>query len=1048
MRIRSELQSLSLARRTGVALSFAGLSVLPLSAAWGGAPANAPQILLAITNSQSMDGTTSGAIMIGSGNQAADNISLYNSSSPQNYAIPPGFTPPLNTGSGGSAPYTVVCGIYLCDNGPSRLNLAKSAMQLALNNYGNYLNFGLYTYRTSGVTSYTTWVYLMSPSGGFTFTNTASASTVANPCYQYSTASATVNANCTDIATNYAVNIGNYQYMNIATSSDAPSVNDVLYAGGLPAVFLNYNLITPPASPFPPDQSLAKYNAGNVSMGYGSGLPQGSNMSTSPTNAGYVPYSTEVMYMQRGFGYGSNYSSTTGAVAVPMNSAVTAFNTALAPETSNANSAEVKSLAGQSPMAGLLNGANSYLTGFSPKSCTQAVVLLTDGLPTRDLASQNWPPLGSTSGNKYGVTATFNIDGSLGSTNDQALTDAINALAALRNKGIKTYIIGLGAGVNNAANPVAAQTLTAMAIAGGTTNFYPATDANSLNNAFLTIVDLIYKQSSVAAPIAPITVKSGAAYEYSLTTDPYPRAGYAKAYSVDVNGVPSTTSAWDGGALMTAAGRTAALMSTTTSNTIATLGNIDAAAFNLTTTSACLPNVAAIVAYTIDPSYSGISGCSYLGDRRANWFLGSYSTQSVGKFIGPAGSAVQSTAPGYAAYVSSVASRPPMLMFTNNDGFLYALNATDGTLLWGWTPREALPQLQNYSTFQTLGQMDGNFSVVDAIDGSGNWASYVVGSARSGAVHYSLKLNSNGVPVSQVYDLYVSSGSSPGDKAGATGATPLHQAPQFVYINGKTYAVFVVNSGTTSTLYEYNVANASDQSSWQLPFTLSSAVYVDSAYNRLWAGSAAGDIWKGTLTGNAKADALAMSKAASTINPADNATAVTPILYVGYNEVNGLPYVFAANSAQIAVFGLSQTGYVPLWATTPTSGYAYSGGKFVASPSVSTMIAGSTLSDAPRVDGTTMILPLFVPPSGCGTGTGYYAFFNLLNGQFPNTKLIYNSSIVTANIVVGPGPAFTPSVTVTQQGVALNPGSAGNLTPQSPMVAPVRPISPISWKQR
>ncbi|MCY4754084.1 pilus assembly protein [Pelomonas aquatica] len=1049
---------MSLRCRSGIALSCAaGLSALPLSVAWAAAPTNAPQVLLAITNSQSMDGTTSGAIMIGSGNQAAGNISLYNSSSPQNYVIPAGFTPPLNAGSGGSAPYTVVCGVYLCDNGPSRMNLAKAAIQLALNNYGNYLNFGLYTYSATGAAAYTTWVYLMSPNGGFTFTNTASSSTVANPCYQYSTASATVKTNCTAIAGHYnPVNIGNYQYMNIAISSDAPTVNDVYYENNAAraALFLDFGG-TNPATPFPPNKTLANYNSGSITVTYGSVLPNpGGITSTGPTNAGYVPYSAEVLYSQRGFGYyAGNYSSTTGAVAVPMNSAVTSFNAALAPETNNSASSEVKAVTVQSPMAGLLNGANSYLTGFSPKSCTQAVVLLTDGLPTRDLAAKNWPPLGSISAspspNGYGVSATFNIDGSLASTNDQALTDAINALNALRNNGIKTYIIGLGAGVNNAANPVAAQTLTAMAIAGGTTNFYPAADATSLNNAFLSIVDLIYKQSSVAAPIAPITVKSGTAFEYSLTSDPYPRAGYAKAYSVDVNGIPATTSSWDGAALMTAAGRTTALLSTTTSNTITTLGNIDTAAFSRSGTNTCVPDVATIVAYTINPSYTNPSlpSCSYLGDRKSNWFLGSYSTQNVGKFVGPVGSAVLSTAPGYGAYAASATSRPPLLMFANNDGFLYALNASSGALLWGWTPREVLPQLQNYSTFQTLGQADGNFSVVDAVDGGGNWGSYVVGSALSGAVHYSLKLNSNGVPVSQVYDINVSSGSSPGDKAGATGAVPLHQAPQFVYINGKTYAVFIVNSGAISTLYEVNVANASDQSSWQLPFVLSSAVYVDSAYNRLWAGSAAGDIWKGTLTGNAKNDALAMSKAASTINPANNSSAVTPILYVGYTEVKGLPYIFAANSAQITVYGLSQTGYVPMWATTTSSGYVYNGSTFVANATLPTLTSGGSMSDAPRVDGTTMILPLFVPPTGCGTGTGYYDFLNLLNGQFPTTRMVYNSSVVTANIVVGPGPAFTPSVTVTQQGVALNPGSAGNLTPQSPMVSPVRPISPISWKQ-
>ncbi len=49
--------------------------------------------------------------MTGSGKLAAADASLVNSSSPANYTIPPGFTPPLATNAGGTtAPYTVTCG--------------------------------------------------------------------------------------------------------------------------------------------------------------------------------------------------------------------------------------------------------------------------------------------------------------------------------------------------------------------------------------------------------------------------------------------------------------------------------------------------------------------------------------------------------------------------------------------------------------------------------------------------------------------------------------------------------------------------------------------------------------------------------------------------------------------------------------------------------------------------------------------------------------------------------------------------------------------------
>ena len=49
-------------------------------------------------------------------------------------------------------------------------------------------------------------------------------------------------------------------------------------------------------------------------------------------------------------------------------------------------------------------------------------------------------------------------------------------------------------------NAVAAQTLTAMAVAGGTTNFFPATDSTALDQAFQTVVQQIYTASSIAAP--------------------------------------------------------------------------------------------------------------------------------------------------------------------------------------------------------------------------------------------------------------------------------------------------------------------------------------------------------------------------------------------------------------------------------------------------------------------------------------------------------------------------------------------------------------------
>ena len=285
------------------------------------APASAPQVLIAITNSQSMDGDISGAIRAGSGLLPANDTSLYNSSSPQNYTIPPSYIPPIDKGNGTIAPYTVsgpVAGCAtgrLCDNSASRLNVSKEFIQNSIDNFNSVINFGLYDYSTSGVKVYTTWVYYMSQPGGFTFTNTLGANTVANPCYNYTTASSKVKANCSDMAGRYA-GLATFAYMEVAATSDDPSINDVLYAKGLTDVFVNFGGPTP-ASPFPPTRTLANYNAGNIILSYSNSSPPGFALATGPTNAGYVPFSDEVMYAKRGFGFYGDQSATTGNTLCP-----------------------------------------------------------------------------------------------------------------------------------------------------------------------------------------------------------------------------------------------------------------------------------------------------------------------------------------------------------------------------------------------------------------------------------------------------------------------------------------------------------------------------------------------------------------------------------------------------------------------------------------------------------------------------------------------------------------------------------------------------------
>ncbi len=1073
----------SIAHRARRALVLTGVGTTLVAAllptAQAAAPTTAPQVLLTITNSESMDGTTSGAIMVGSGGIAG----LSGASSPVTYTIPSGFTPPVNAGSAGVAKYTYACGSNLCDNGPSRLNLAKAAMAQVIASYATTINFGIYDYSTSGTSLYNTWVYLMSRPGGFTFTNTFvnATNTPNNPCYGYtSSPNAYVQSNCAALVTAglyTSGTLGGSLYINALDSSDEAMINDVLYMSGGTSypVFVSWGTVTP-ANPYT-YYSLNTYetNIGGYTSSYSKLTPSFTSWATTPTNAGYVPYSPQVMYAMRGWGYGGSQSATTGHTVVTMSTdpnTSTAFTTALAPETNSASTAEIKSVAGQSAIAGLVAGARSYLGSITHASCqNQYVVLLTDGLPTMDLQGRAWPPLGTVTANHYGLTATFNADGSFASSNSQAVTDAIASITAAASAGIKTYVIGLGAGVNSASNPIAAQVLQAMAIAGGTNSFFPATDANSLTSAFNTIVYQIYTDSAVAAPIAPISVSSGGAFEYSLVSNPEYGTGDVSAYAVASTGNAAQNPSWDAATLMTTTQRSTGLMAPNASGTSVGLNALDTAAFNLSATS-CVPNTATIVSYLVNPSYS-YNACSYLAGRQQGAFLDLFSTQNTGKYVGPpaAGALVQRYT-GYTSYASSNALRSPMLMFSNNDGFIYAVNPTTGALLWGWTTRNLIAKMQNYSTFASGGYANGNFVVVDAQNASGQWGSYLVGSLQSGAEHFSVQLSSQtgaaasyvSTPTTLVYD-YVTGGTSPGDATGATGAVPLRQPVLIAYVGSSAYAVYVVNSGATSTLYEVNVATGVSSSSVLPGFTLSSALYLNSVNNELFMGGADGSLWETSIvSGNAATDVGYLQKIGTMVNPVSGAT-VHPVLYVGYSVSNGTPYTYAVSAGQVTLFNVTASGWTPLWAATTSAAYSYNGSGFTLKANAATLTSGSSVSDQPTVVAGALVVPVGIPGSACSPGQGAYDFFSLATGSFPTLPFTLNGVVVTAPIMLGTksSAALNPSVTLTGPGLAINLGAVGAInisgttcngicnagTPAPPLLSKNLAINKhLSWLQR
>ncbi len=738
-----------------------------------------PQILLALGNSQSMDGDLSGAIYTGSG--AIPHPLLYTSSSPVNYTIPAGFTPPVNPGAGGVAPYTVVSSGVQLDNSASRLNVAKAGITAILNAFIASADFGLMDYQTGGAGLYTTWVYQMSDTPGspgpFTFTSNpippANRELVPNPCFGIDiTQGFAVAQDCNTLNGFYAgQNITTQPYMVVGASSDDAVVNDVLYAPGGYAdpVCVTYGAVWP-TTQFTAPNSLANYESGNVYESYPRATSGcGGVTTTGPTNAGYVPASAQVMYEERGFGYYSGQTANAGNIVVQMKTsgatptptsvanAIAAFTPFLAPETNSGGTTEIKAQAVQSPIAGLVKQANTYFSTPNPNLNTtngcatqRYLVLMTDGLPTEDLSGGLWPPLGSFSAAGYAVTAA----------NDKAYNDAITQLTTLAAAGIKTYIIGMGQATDPIAYPTAAATLNAMAAAGGTGTYFPATSPSDVTNDLQIIVTKILDQSQSTASAAVnstgLNANSVVYQSQFVTSDTYQDwTGNLFAYAIDPNtgAVTTTSDYWSAQSKLDA--------QSPNSRNIATWDPVQSAGTPFEWHPGNTPNfidggsVLGQDLQTFPQDTNGSDVLQYLRGstaqevrnggkfRNRSHILGDI-VDSNPAYIGPSSEGIQSAS--YISFAASTANRTPVLYIGANDGMLHAFDVSPplpapgspamGTELFAYIPRGVYANLINlvnpYYNAQHRFFVNGSPQAGDVQFSDSTWHSVLVGTEAAG----------------------------------------------------------------------------------------------------------------------------------------------------------------------------------------------------------------------------------------------------------------------------------------------------------------------------
>ncbi|MDA8152083.1 MAG: type IV pilin biogenesis protein [Acidithiobacillus sp.] len=1095
-------------------------------------PANQPQVMILLDNSQGMAGVLqgptglSGAIMTGSGwGSSNPNSSNYNenlsSSSPVAYTAS-GFTPPALGSKGASVPYSVPCntsGITAAaqsackavgastssntsssssnygyiDNSQSMLNVAEQAIGTIINTpeYSNNIQFGLMNYALSGnVSLYNTWVYYMSGNNDdFSFHNITSNlpggyESIPNPCYQNNSTS------CYYIHEYYGGGYGTLSkpFLFIKDTSDNPIINDVLYS----TQYLGGNFVADPFG-YNLNYNLAGYENQSLKTiySYNTSPYLGNKWKVYPTSAGYNPQSLAVWYSQRGYAFNASTSYNNGNIISPI-SATNSTNTtnianAILPEVflpnnrsfNYASKGPITASAGYSPVAGAFSTALSYFgktpnDGGPPSTCgSKYVIFITDGQPTQGSGGNVYPPLGSASAQLFyppSTSVTASNAGSSASDPNNAVVEAIQGIQALAQKGIKTYVLGVGSAVNpdvpgasNADKAVALQgqaVLTAMAQAGGTTNFYAATSASDVQSAMNSIIANILGKSVSASYGAPPSATVGSLEFLLKNVNPITGQGDLYAYMLQSNGTPSASASWDANTYMNTGNRTSVLYTTTPggtngAGTESSLTSVAPSAFGTLPTNLTASTIAA---YTINPS---ASGGAYLGGRQSGWYMGLptstppqvLTAPNNGQLLGAGG-----TANSYLTFADNHVNRQNAVLFSDNDGFLYAMgynNTGSPTLLWGWMPQGLLPQLQNYNTFWQGTNMQGGFHTTDATNGANpaQWHTYVAGSASNGSILYDLQLTGTTAPNLQntVWE----------DDLGGNYSQPQPSNPVFYQYQapgstnfGQTWALWAVNkaiSATSSTSYLIGVNVGTGQSFQDsLPFNNTATPYIDASGN-LYLGDNTGNIYEissATLPGLLTPGAATLTLAKDFVNKtaignyssawSGSLSGSNPgeVQYIGGSYYQGKNYLRVQGPNGITIFSQLNGTWSPVWTAYAGGAGIWSSGTFTtqtsgANPPITALPAGSVVSAPALINSGSVILPVTVPPSAnsCGNGDAYYYLYALNNGIFPSgTFTDSTGTAITSALFVGYGTAFTPTVT-SFNGRTLLQGAASNTGP-------------------
>lgn len=553
----------------------------------------------------------------------------------------------------------------------------------------------------------------------------------------------------------------------------------------------------------------------------------------------------------------------------------------------------------------------------------------------------------------------------------------------------------------------------------------------------------------VNAGISPISQLREGEKIFLATNSLSPAEGHLTAYTLDKDALPKTK-VWDAAQTMTAKERANRLYSTSDTNTKTLLMSLDDAAFNYIG----LPDVSTIKNYTMDPSLGDSN--QYLGTRKEGAFLGKISPDAS---LGLIGNDIDIEryldSANYRDYHDRIVSKrsdqtdgdatPKQVLVTSDDGFLYSFRQRDGELTWGWMPRSLVAELSDYSNFAGNRYMQGKLDVMDLPDTKGNFASYVIGSYRSGLGQFVLKLDDAGFLDSIVWDI-----DHKVQNQLANSSPNLGQRAYFADGSGTVYMTYIITDiAGNSSLHIRNILDTTDAYEMLLSYEATSTPFItrdfksanSPAANVLYLGDSKGKFYAahlldsngvlrasddilreigsgaiGTIDGKTVTNSLNLLVASDIPGtpPTNNPDTLSPITFIGASASNSRKsyYLRVQSEDRLTTFIYSSTDQN--WNANWTS-YTGGSGKWTAGSntpsadsSITALPTNATITDSAFIVADSMVLPVSLPPTGNSCyGTAYYYFYKLTDGHFPESTFYDSTSnkAITKVVLLGYGDA-------------------------------------------